>query len=146
MFTRREDRRRLVPSPVPVRRTARQVRGAATGLCDDHYMDPRVKHRDPSPGGLGRLSTSAPSEDTFYWGPGRRYRDQRPFSADHVVDNVGYYMPGYGRAAYRDQRPFSDHVIGKWQLRHVRFRTDAGPVPAKRSCDVIVCAGCLCQR
>nr|KAG5704090.1 hypothetical protein BaRGS_017594 [Batillaria attramentaria] len=36
-------------------------------------MDPRVKHRDPSPGGLGRLSTSAPSEDAFYWGPGRSY-------------------------------------------------------------------------
>lgn len=73
MHSRREDSRLRVPSPAPTRRNLRP----RDAYSDDHYFDARSRTRDPSPGGFGRLSSSAPpggEMSSFYW---KRYPDHR---------------------------------------------------------------------
>ncbi|KAL8578463.1 hypothetical protein ACOMHN_028735 [Nucella lapillus] len=91
MYNRREDSRYRIPSPAVTRRhfQSRDTQNAV--YSDDPLLDHRFRSRDPSPGGIGRLSTSAPpgGADTSLYN--RRYRDVRGY--DHA-DSYGYVPSG----------------------------------------------------
>ncbi|XP_076438644.1 uncharacterized protein LOC143277637 [Babylonia areolata] len=111
MYSRREDTRLRVPSPAVTRRQfqSRETQSSAAVYSDDPFVSDhhryRSRSRDPSPAGIGRLSTSAPPGGESYLF-NRRYRDPRLF--DHHADFYGYTSSTASHVAFGRTTPAKD--------------------------------------